>query len=57
MTEPVKISLCIITYNEEENLADCLASARWVDEILLVDSGSTAKAAMSSWKSHPTGAL
>jgi len=38
----MKISACIITLNEERNLPRCLASvAPLVDEILLVDSGST----------------
>jgi glycosyltransferase involved in cell wall biosynthesis len=40
----VKISACIITLNEERNLPRCLASvAPLVDEILIVDSGSTDK--------------
>jgi glycosyltransferase involved in cell wall biosynthesis len=38
----MKISLCIITLNEETNLPRCLASsAPLVDEIVIVDSGST----------------
>jgi len=38
----MKISACIITLNEERNLTRCLKSvAPLVDEILLVDSGST----------------
>ena len=37
----MKISLCIITCNEEKNLRRCLESARLiVDEIIVVDSGS-----------------
>lgn len=36
-----KISAAIITLNEEKNLRRCLESLRWVDEIVLVDSGST----------------
>lgn len=37
-----KISLCMIVRNEERVLGECLRSARpWVDEILLVDTGST----------------
>lgn len=35
------ITAVIITLNEEENLARCLASLGWVDEIVVVDSGST----------------
>jgi len=38
----VKITACIITLNEERNLVRCLTSvAALVDEILIVDSGST----------------
>ena len=38
----MKISLCIITLNEEANLRRCLTSvALVVDEIIVVDSGST----------------
>ena len=38
----MKISFCIITLNEEENLGRCLAScAPLADEIVIVDSGST----------------
>ncbi len=36
-----KISAIIITKNEENNLANCLTSLDWVDEIIIVDSGST----------------
>lgn len=35
------ISAVIITRNEEENIAACLDSVAWVDEIVIVDSGST----------------
>lgn len=38
----MKISACLITLNEQRNLARCLASvAGLVDEIVVVDSGST----------------
>ncbi|MBI3307221.1 MAG: glycosyltransferase family 2 protein [Candidatus Omnitrophica bacterium] len=37
----MKISVAIITLNEERNIADCLETVRWADEIVLVDSGST----------------
>ncbi|MFZ5652181.1 MAG: glycosyltransferase family 2 protein [Bacillota bacterium] len=36
-----KISAAIITLNEEKNLPRCLKSIGWVDEIVVVDSGST----------------
>ncbi len=38
----MKLSVCLITLNEESNLRRCLASvARVADEMVLVDSGST----------------
>jgi glycosyltransferase involved in cell wall biosynthesis len=37
---PEKLSVCIITYNEEENIRDCLESVKWADEIVVVDSYS-----------------
>lgn len=36
-----KISICIICKNEENKIANCLASISWADEIVIVDSGST----------------
>ncbi len=36
-----KISCIIITRNEGENLARCLQSLAWVDEVVVVDTGST----------------
>ena len=36
-----KISAAIITKNEERNIGRCLESLGWVDEIVVVDSGST----------------
>ena len=36
-----KLSVTIITHNEEENIRDCIESVKWADEILIVDSGST----------------
>lgn len=38
-----KISAVIITKNEEKNIERCLKSLTWVDEIVVVDSGSTDK--------------
>ena len=35
------LSVIVITLNEEKNLPDCLASAAFADEIVVVDSGST----------------
>ena len=37
----VKISACIITFNEEKNIAGAIESVSWADEILIVDSNST----------------
>lgn len=36
-----KISVIIITGNEENNIAECLRSLLWADEIIVVDSEST----------------
>lgn len=38
-----KISVIIITKNEEENIRDCLESVKWADEIIIVDSFSNDK--------------
>ena len=38
-----KISVIIITKNEEENIGDCLKSVEWADEIIVVDSESKDK--------------
>ncbi|MBI3599244.1 MAG: glycosyltransferase family 2 protein [Nitrospinae bacterium] len=38
-----KLSVTIITYNEEKNIRDCLNSVKWADEIVVVDSFSTDK--------------
>ena len=35
------LSVAIVTFNEEENLARTLSSVAWADQILIVDSGST----------------
>ena len=37
----MKISACIIAFNEEKNIAAAVESVAWADEILLVDSEST----------------
>lgn len=37
----LRLSVALITKNEEANLARTLASVRWADEIVIVDSGST----------------
>ena len=32
------LSVCIVTYNEEENIRECLESVSWAEEIIVVDS-------------------
>ena len=39
--EKAKLSVCIVTYNEEENIRKCLESVTWAEEIIVVDSFST----------------
>ena len=36
-----RLSVIIITHNEEHQIGQCLASVNWCDEIIVVDSGST----------------
>lgn len=36
-----KISVIILTRNEEANIVDCLESVAWADEIVIVDNDST----------------
>ena len=35
------LTVITLTKDEERNIADCLASAAWADEIIVIDSGST----------------
>ncbi len=42
MSKP-PISVCIITYNEEKRIRQCLESVKWMEEIVVVDSHSTDK--------------
>jgi (heptosyl)LPS beta-1,4-glucosyltransferase len=35
-----KVSVILITYNEEENIDSCLSSVQWADEVIVVDSYS-----------------
>ncbi|MCH7952001.1 glycosyltransferase family 2 protein [Patescibacteria group bacterium] len=59
-----KISAIVLTQNEEEFLPGCLRSLQWVEEIIVVDSGSTdntlsiateagAKIVSTSWTGFP----
>jgi glycosyltransferase involved in cell wall biosynthesis len=43
MNEPNKISVIIITKNEEQNITDCLNSVKWADEIIIMDAESSDK--------------
>jgi glycosyltransferase involved in cell wall biosynthesis len=36
-----RLSVLVLTLNEERNIAACLESVRWADEIVVVDSGSS----------------
>jgi glycosyltransferase involved in cell wall biosynthesis len=36
-----RLSVMVLTKNEERNIVDCLESVRWADEIVVIDSGST----------------
>lgn len=36
-----KLSVIVITHNEEENIADFLESVKWADEVVVVDQSST----------------
>lgn len=35
------LSACLVVNNEERNIATCLQSVSWADEIIVIDSGST----------------
>ncbi|HQH12068.1 MAG TPA: glycosyltransferase family 2 protein [Candidatus Sumerlaeota bacterium] len=41
MIKPIKITIIIPAFNEERNIRDCLESAKWADEVFVVDSFST----------------
>lgn len=36
-----KLAVLILTYNEEQHIKDCIMSAQFADEIIVIDSGST----------------
>lgn len=40
-----RITGFVMTYNEEANIGRCLESLRWVDELIVIDSGSTDRTA------------
>ncbi|MBN1807530.1 MAG: glycosyltransferase family 2 protein [Planctomycetes bacterium] len=39
--EREKISVTVVTLNEEKNIGPCLESVAWADEVIVLDSGST----------------
>jgi glycosyltransferase involved in cell wall biosynthesis len=41
LTQKVPISFLVPTFNEEKNIAHCLESIKWADEIVVIDSFST----------------
>ena len=41
-----RLSVCLITANEEERLRPCLESVAWADEVVVVDAESTDKTAL-----------
>jgi glycosyltransferase involved in cell wall biosynthesis len=43
--EKVPVSVVVITKNEEQNIADCLESVSWADEIIVLDDDSTDRTA------------
>lgn len=40
MDKAFPISVIILTYNEQKNIAPCLETLKWAEDIILVDSGS-----------------
>jgi glycosyltransferase involved in cell wall biosynthesis len=45
MKNKAKLSVYILAYNEEEKITDCVKSATWADEVVVIDSHSTDKTA------------
>lgn len=41
MSAPARLSACVITFQEEDRIEECLASLAFCDELVVVDSGST----------------
>jgi glycosyltransferase involved in cell wall biosynthesis len=40
MTTPIKLTIGILTLNEEKRIANCIKSAKFADQIVVVDNGS-----------------
>lgn len=49
----VKVSVIVLTFNEERNIKKCLESILWADEIIIVDSFST-DGTLDICKQYPT---
>ncbi|MDD5438888.1 MAG: glycosyltransferase family 2 protein [Candidatus Omnitrophica bacterium] len=49
-SKKIPVSVVVIAKNEEDNIARCLASAAWADEIVVVDDHSTDRTAVISRK-------
>jgi glycosyltransferase involved in cell wall biosynthesis len=43
--EKIKVTVAVITKNEERNIARCLGSVQWADELIVVDAFSTDRTA------------
>ncbi|HDY68485.1 MAG TPA: glycosyltransferase family 2 protein, partial [Candidatus Scalindua sp.] len=43
MMADVKVSACVMTFNNDDLVEDCLKNIEWADEIIVVDSFSTDK--------------
>jgi glycosyltransferase involved in cell wall biosynthesis len=43
MSQKSRLSVILLTKNEERNIADCLEGVRWAEEIIVVDAESTDK--------------
>lgn len=41
MSDKAPVSIVVITKNEEDNIAACLESASWADEVIILDDAST----------------
>ena len=37
----IPLSVCIITYNEEDNIQGALETVKWADDIVVIDAHST----------------
>ena len=45
MKDKAKLSVYILAYNEEEKITECVKSATWADEVVVIDSHSVDKTA------------